>query len=99
LIGLISAHGSNDMEVIRKTMGFCPQTNILWPDLTPLEHLIVFGGLRGHSVSASRLMALDSLQGLGLTEKAHSLVKTLSGGQLRRVCMAVLVIVKLKSSV
>ena len=38
---------SRDMDDIRATMGICPQHDVLWDQLTGMEHLILFAGLRG----------------------------------------------------
>lgn len=36
-----------NMEAIRQSIGFCPQHNILWPSLTPREHLRVYAVIKG----------------------------------------------------
>ena len=37
-----------DMSQIRKSMGICPQHNILFGRLTVLEHLKLFGTIKVH---------------------------------------------------
>ena len=32
-----------DMDEIRKSLGICPQHNMLFPDLSVMEHFIMFG--------------------------------------------------------
>ena len=32
-----------DMDEIRKSLGICPQHNMLFPELTVMEHFIMFG--------------------------------------------------------
>ena len=36
-----------DMAHIRKSLGVCPQFDILWPDLTVREHLEIFAAIKG----------------------------------------------------
>lgn len=36
-----------DLDSLRKTMGLCPQHDVLFPDLTPLEHLRFYAMLKG----------------------------------------------------
>ena len=35
------------MEIIRQKTGICPQHNILFDDLTCVEHLQLFAGIKG----------------------------------------------------
>ena len=44
---------SNNMAGIRKTLGFVPQYDILYPDLTVEDHLQFFGWLKGVSTKQS----------------------------------------------
>jgi ABC-type multidrug transport system ATPase subunit len=37
----------DDMDEIRKSMGVCPQHDILWSELTAIEHLRLFAKLKG----------------------------------------------------
>ena len=32
-----------NMDTIRKSLGICPQHNMLFPELTVLQHFILFG--------------------------------------------------------
>src|SRR3990167_2598059 len=40
---------SDDLQQIRQVMGVCPQFDILWNDLTALEHLYLISGLKPNS--------------------------------------------------
>ncbi len=35
------------MDKIRSLMGVCPQFDVLWPELTGKEHLMLYGRLKG----------------------------------------------------
>lgn len=39
-----------DMTAIYKTLGSCPQENLLWGSLTGREHLLYYARLRGLQV-------------------------------------------------
>ena len=41
----------NEMGMIRKSLGLCPQHNMLFVDLTVEEHMIFFGMLKGLSMN------------------------------------------------
>lgn len=36
-----------DIDRIRSVLGVCPQHDVLWGDLTALEHMKLFGSLKG----------------------------------------------------
>jgi len=38
---------SHDLDKVRREIGYCPQHNILWPELTCREHLYFFARLKG----------------------------------------------------
>lgn len=37
----------SQMSAIRASIGYCPQHDVLWPDLTVLEHLLLFANIKG----------------------------------------------------
>ena len=47
------------MGKIRKSLGLCPQHNMLFVDLTVREHLIFFGMLKGISMKEARRQASE----------------------------------------
>jgi ABC-2 type transport system ATP-binding protein len=69
----------------RKILGLVPQTNALFHELTAEENLRIFGelqGLRGPELKAALDEAFSAAQ---LEDRRRSLVKTFSGGMLRRL--------------
>ncbi|KAI9152065.1 ABC transporter A family member 2 [Paramyrothecium foliicola] len=66
-------------------LGIAPQKNVLWDELTVLEHITLFNKLKcpGNPSSAEENRALINAIGLGSKMKAQS--KTLSGGQKRKL--------------
>lgn len=61
--------------------------NLYWR-LSALENLIYFGTLRGVAPKAARQRGLELLEVIGLQNKAHQTVGTLSRGQQQRVALA-----------
>ncbi|KAJ3112675.1 hypothetical protein HDU96_004305 [Phlyctochytrium bullatum] len=82
-------HGRSIKSAGRTSVGFCPQQNILWEDLSVYETLMVYAGIKG--VPSGQIDAeIDSwLEVVGIPEKRSSAVKTLSGGQKRKVCLCI----------
>ena len=77
---------SNNPEVIRSIVGVCPQFDILWDQLTAYEHLFLYGRIKGITENEK----FDSLlQDFSLLEKKEQIIKSLSGGQKRRLSMAI----------
>jgi lipooligosaccharide transport system ATP-binding protein len=73
---------------IKNVLGIVPQEDSLDPDLTVLENLEVYGGLFGLSRTESRNRGRKLLDELGLAEKEHDSVESLSGGLKRRLVIA-----------
>ena len=70
--------------------GLCPQKNVLWDDLTVQEHVSIFNKIKcfGKPDSKADLKALISACDVG--HKLQSRTKTLSGGQKRKVQLAMM---------
>jgi ABC-2 type transport system ATP-binding protein len=68
----------------RERIGVVLQSSELWPNLTVRETHAVFAGYYAHPRSVDEVVEL-----VGLTEKANARVKTLSGGQKRRLDLGV----------
>lgn len=70
--------------------GLCPQRNVLWDDLTVQEHVSIFNKIKcsGKSDSKPDLKALVSACDVG--HKLQAKIKTLSGGQKRKVQLAMM---------
>ena len=70
---------------VQKYIGICPQENVLFDYLSVEENIILFGKM--YDVPKSVLFdRLNDLIGkLGLQDKRKAIVKTLSGGQKRRL--------------
>lgn len=82
----------NDLDIVTKTkqarkfIGFCPQFNLLFDDLTVYEHLKFFAKLKDNFDEAE----IDKmLEIINLSDKKHALSKTLSGGMKRKLSVSI----------
>ncbi|XP_008404880.1 ATP-binding cassette sub-family A member 1 isoform X2 [Poecilia reticulata] len=78
-----------DMDIIRKTLGVCPQHNILFDMLTVEEHVWFYGCLKGlpEEKVMDEMNAL--LEDVGLLQKRHDQTRNLSGGMQRKLSVAI----------
>jgi len=77
------------MQAIRGNLGVCPQHDILFPELTALQHLQIYAVFKGVSSRDVKSEAHRMLLEVGLAEKANAKSSTLSGGQKRKVIFSV----------
>jgi ABC-2 type transport system ATP-binding protein len=84
--GSIVIDGVTPMEARRSgRLGVVPQEVALYAHLTVRENLSVLGRLAGLRGTTLRMRVDEGLEWSGLTDRATSLVRTLSGGMRRRV--------------
>ena len=77
-----------DRDAIRKTMGVCPQFDVLWNDLTGEENLQVFAALKGMSGGDLGYEVRTRLEEVELTGDRTNLASSYSGGMRRRLSVA-----------
>jgi ABC-2 type transport system ATP-binding protein len=79
-------------QMARRRIGFVPQEIAIYPHLTVTENLQVFGRLAGVRRAELDEAIRNALTQAGLTERAHQVCRTLSGGYQRRVniCASIL---------
>lgn len=80
---------TRDLSKIRKSLGFVPQHNILFPDMTVEEHLLFYSRLKGLDSKESKRELTKLLEDTGLTFKRAELSKNLSGGMQRKLSVAI----------
>ncbi|KAM9597858.1 LOW QUALITY PROTEIN: ATP-binding cassette sub-family A member 9 [Trichechus inunguis] len=83
--GQVTLKGSSREDTVR-FLGYCPQENPLWPNLTVREHLEVYAtvkGLRKEDASAAITWLVDALK---LQEQLKVPVRTVSEGIKRKLC-------------
>ncbi|XP_053093930.1 phospholipid-transporting ATPase ABCA1 isoform X2 [Pangasianodon hypophthalmus] len=78
-----------DMDIIRRTLGVCPQHNVLFPMLTVEEHVWFYGRLKGMSSAEVKEEMASLLEDVGLLHKRHEQTRNLSGGMQRKLSVAI----------
>ncbi|KAJ3321707.1 hypothetical protein HDV06_004000 [Boothiomyces sp. JEL0866] len=79
----------NETSEVYKRIGICPQFDILWEDLTVQEHLYFYARLKGVEKSDEDRAVKEALEQVALTGFKDNLSKALSGGQKRRISIAI----------
>ncbi|XP_047446367.1 retinal-specific phospholipid-transporting ATPase ABCA4-like isoform X2 [Mugil cephalus] len=77
-----------DIDIIRSSMGMCPQYNILFQDLTVAEHILFYSLLKGRTQAEAEQEVEDMLEDLGLPHKRDDEAQNLSGGMQRKLSVA-----------
>ena len=77
-------------DYLFENIGICQQENIFFEYLTVSEHLEYMYGIKGSKSNNEEIKNL--VKKLGLEEKSNSLCSTLSGGQKRKLCIALALI-------
>lgn len=78
------------MRARRASVGYCPQHNMIWEDLTVEEHFAFYARVKG--VKAVREEVESLLAITGLTDSRARRAGHLSGGEKRRVCVGIALI-------
>jgi ABC-type multidrug transport system ATPase subunit len=78
-----------NMDNIRRSMGVCPQHDVLFENLTVEEHILFFSQLKGYSLAQARQEVEDLAPKFHLEERKHHFSHELSGGQRRKLSVAV----------
>uniref|UniRef100_A0A8C0WAD8 ABC transporter domain-containing protein n=1 Tax=Castor canadensis TaxID=51338 RepID=A0A8C0WAD8_CASCN len=83
---------SKDMVQIRKSMGWCPQHDILFDNFTVAEHLFFYAQLKGLSAQKCPEEVKHMLHLLSLEDKRGSRSKFLSEGMKRKLSIGIALI-------
>lgn len=82
----------NDLTEIRKNTGICPQHDVVFLSLTAREHLRFFARIRGVPSDKIESEVEQTLKEVYLEEKADTKASDLSGGQKRKLSIAIALI-------
>ncbi|XP_027045418.1 ATP-binding cassette sub-family A member 1-like isoform X2 [Pocillopora damicornis] len=77
-----------DIDLVRKSLGICPQYNVLFDNLTVSEHLWFYASLKGMPKEDIPAEVERFLKDVGLEDKRHELSSCLSGGMKRKLSVA-----------
>lgn len=74
------------------SLGMCPQKNVLWDDLTVLEHVMIFNRIKCDKgiALAKKQESMVLLESCDIASKAKERSSTLSGGQKRKLQLAMM---------
>ncbi|RIA88469.1 hypothetical protein C1645_826331 [Glomus cerebriforme] len=78
-----------EMDDVYKSIGICPQHDILWDDLTVLEHCLFYARVKGIPAKHEFEEAKKALKQVSLEQFEDRLSKGLSGGEKRRLSIAI----------
>lgn len=93
--GDCSIHGFSilrNMKEIRKSLGVCPQQNVLWSRLTVTEHLRIYATLKGVKDAVREAEVTKKIEEVGLSDKTDIYSSALSGGGQRKLQCAMALI-------
>ncbi|KAL9700793.1 hypothetical protein quinque_004234 [Culex quinquefasciatus] len=76
-----------DIEGVRRSLGLCPQHNVLFNELTVAEHIRFFSRLKGVANGDVPAEIDKYVNLLELTDKANAQSRTLSGGMKRKLAV------------
>ncbi|RIA92292.1 P-loop containing nucleoside triphosphate hydrolase protein [Glomus cerebriforme] len=77
------------MDKVYRSIGVCPQQDILWSDLTVLEHCLFYARIKGIPAKKEFEVAIKALKQVRLESFKGRLTKGLSGGEKRRLSIAI----------
>ncbi|EGZ20190.1 hypothetical protein PHYSODRAFT_494903 [Phytophthora sojae] len=82
---------SQQIEV-RRQIGYCPQFDALFDLLSVREHLELFGAIKGIPRDSLERVVMEKIQQLNLGDFEHKLAGSLSGGNKRKLSVAIAMI-------
>ncbi|KAF2280775.1 P-loop containing nucleoside triphosphate hydrolase protein [Westerdykella ornata] len=71
-------------------LGLCPQKNVMWDDLTVFEHVQIFNRLKCAGKGDDKETIKSLIRACDLGHKMNAQPKTLSGGQKRKLQLAMM---------
>ena len=81
---------------VRRIIGYVPQETSVWADISGFENLLIYSKIYGVASDKRKKSIWDALQSMGIEEMANNMVKTYSGGMVRRLEIACALLAKPK---
>jgi ABC-2 type transport system ATP-binding protein len=85
-----------DGAKVRQLIGYVPQEMSVWTDISGYENLLIYAKIYGIPPSKRSELIWSVLEEMGLKEYANNLVRTYSGGMIRRLECACALLIKPK---
>jgi ABC-type multidrug transport system ATPase subunit len=89
---LAGKHILHEQQAVRRLIGYCPQHDALLDLLSVTEHIQLFGRLKGIPEAELPALVQTLIERLDLQNHAHKLAHTLSGGNKRKLSVAIALI-------
>ena len=77
-----------ELPRVRQSLGLCPQHNILWDEMSCIDHLLFYAKLKGVDGPEAVEAAEEMLRNVALEAKRDAMAASLSGGQKRKLSVA-----------
>ena len=77
------------MTAIRQNLGVCPQHDVLFLTMTVQEHLVLFATIKNIQTNDLNGLITNILEEVGIPEKRYWRASQLSGGQKRKLSLAI----------
>ncbi|KAK4883878.1 hypothetical protein RN001_000149 [Aquatica leii] len=87
--GTISINNKDIKSNKKACIGYCPQDNLLFSHLTIVEHLIIFGMLRGLTKVEAEFEANELIFRLGIHLRSFNLGSRIYGGTRRKIALGI----------
>jgi ABC-2 type transport system ATP-binding protein len=87
---------ARDGGKIRRLISYVPQEMSVWTDISGYENLLVYAKIFAIPSNERKKTIDEALESMGLAEVADNLVKTYSGGMVRRLEIACAMLIKPK---
>lgn len=81
-----------NINKVQELIGYCPQFDLLWNDLSVEEHLYFYSRLKNVKSEDAHSNVQKTLQDIKLENFRHFLVKELSGGMKRRLSLGISIV-------
>jgi ABC-2 type transport system ATP-binding protein len=81
---------------VRRLISYVPQEISVWTDISGYENLLIYAKIFGVPSSEREKIIDEALENMGLSEVKNELVRTYSGGMIRRLEIACAVLIRPK---
>lgn len=80
---------THETDLTNISLGYCPQNDTLWKELSLREHIEMFLRIRGYSSEDSTMYAKQYIKSCGLEEHQNKRSSKLSGGTKRKLSLLI----------
>jgi ATP-binding cassette subfamily A (ABC1) protein 3 len=93
--GSVSVYGFDlvkNFRLARRVIGYCPQANILFEFMSVEEHVYFYASIKGIPITKIKGLVEQTISQLDLQKQRYKTAGTLSGGNKRKLCVAIALI-------